>query len=123
MRIVLDTGVFYRREALEALATSQEDVIVPVVALAERLRQLRRDEGDVTAFRRMLARAHFQVEALDEPAATRYALALDVDAEWRRLSHDAFIAGHVREEDQLWTTNPQDFEAIGVPPSQIVRVP
>ena len=123
MRIVLDTGVFYRREALEALAHVQEDVVVPVVALAERLRQLRRDGGDVDAFRRTLRRARFEVEALDETAALRYAIGLDVDAEWRRLSHDAFIAGHLREDDVLWTTNPKDFQAMGVPAAQIVSIP
>ena len=122
LRIILDTGVFYRRDALDALATSQDDIIVPVVALAERLRQIRRDGGDPAAFRRALVRAQFDVEALDEPAATRYSLELEVDAEWRKLSHDAFIAGHVREGDMLWTTNPNDFEALGVPTAQIVRV-
>lgn len=123
MRIVLDTGVFYRREALEALATTQDDVIVPVVALAERLRQLRRDGGDVAAFRRMLDRAQFEVEPLGEAAATRFSTELDVDAEWRKLSHDAFIAGHVGEGDLLWTTNPDDFIALGLPPERIVRIP
>lgn len=122
MRIVLDTGVFYRREALEALATSPHDIIVPVVALGERLRQVRRDGGDPLAFRRMLTRAQFEVEALDERAATRYSLTLAVDAEWRKLSHDAFIAGHVREGDDLWTTNPDDFVALGVPRERIVEV-
>lgn len=123
VRIVVDTGVLYRPAALDALADSPLDIVLPVVALAERLRQVKRDGYDVAAFRRTLARAQIEVEALDEEAATRYALDLATDAEWRKLSHDAFIAGHVRGDDELWTTNPADFEALGVPRDRIVAVP
>lgn len=118
MRIVVDTGVFYRPGALLAL-----DVIVPVVALAERLRQVKRDGFDVGAFRRTLGRAQMEVEPLDETAATRYSLDRAVDAAWRKLSHDAFIAGHVRDDDELWTTNPDDFIALGLRRDQIEAVP
>ncbi|HUR70224.1 MAG TPA: PIN domain-containing protein [Candidatus Thermoplasmatota archaeon] len=122
MRIVVDTGVFYHPEALARLAERPQDIVVPVVALAERLRQVRRDGLDVAAFRRTLVRAHVDVEAMGEPEATSVATAALDDDVWRKLSHDAFIAGHVQPGDELWTTNPEDFEALGVPRERIVRV-
>jgi len=122
LRIVIDTGVFYRPAVLDALARSPHPIIVPVVALAERLRQLKRDGGDMAAFRRTLIRASVTIEPLDEPSALRHSLDLDTDAEWRKLSHDAFIAGHVQPDDELWTTNPNDFVALGVPADRIVTV-
>lgn len=120
MRIILDTGVFYYPEALSRLAELPHDIVVPAVALAERLRQV--DGLDAAAFRRTLARAQVDVEAMGETQATRFAPRLTRD-EWRDLSHDAFIAGHVETADELWTTNPEDFIRIGMPAGQIVAVP
>lgn len=122
LRIVLDTGVFYYPEALTRLAELPHDIIVPVVALAERLRQVERDGLDGGAFRRALRRAQVDVEPMREDHATRFAPTLTEDVDWRRLSHDAFIAGHVGDDDELWTTNPEDFVRIGLRAAQIVAV-
>ncbi|MFP5379813.1 MAG: hypothetical protein ACLGHP_08725, partial [Vicinamibacteria bacterium] len=41
------------------------------------------------------------------------------DRLWTRHARDALIAAHLREGDELWTTNPRDFEALGVPAARI----
>lgn len=123
MRIVLDTGVFFRPEALAALASRPENVVVQAVALAERVRQLHRDKMDVAAFLAALEKAEFVPEALDPSAACALMPRVVDDARWRRLARDAFVAAHVRPGDELWTTNPRDFLALGLPAEQVVAVP
>lgn len=117
MRAVLDTGVFYRRELLEGFLASEIEVVVPAVAYAERVRQLRRDGRDVEEFDRALARGNFVVEPFGGEEALRIPALRD--REWGEHARDAMIAAHVREGDLLWTTNPRDFLAIGLKPSQV----
>lgn len=122
MRVILDTGVFYRPEAITRLAKIPDDVVVPTVVLAERIRQVERDGFNSTAFRRLLYRCQFQVEPLYEEAALRHTRHVHDDEAWNRLARDALIAGHALEDDMIWTTNPSDFLEIGVPEHQIVKV-
>jgi predicted nucleic acid-binding protein len=120
MRIILDTGAFFRPAALKKARDSRHRVIVPVVAYAERLRQVSA-QGAARASRfKELFRP--MVEAFDTEAAHRRVPALHAIPQdrWRRLARDAFIAGHVRPGDELWTTDPDDFVAVGVPKDQIV---
>jgi predicted nucleic acid-binding protein len=123
MRIVLDTGVFYRPAAIHRLAASPDDVIVPTIVLAERIRQVVRDGFDPAAFRRVIDRCPFVVEPLGEEAATRWTARLADDERWHRLARDALIGGHVGNGDVLWTTNPRDFHDVGLPEDQVVEVP
>lgn len=123
VRIILDTGVFFRPERLVELSTRPEDVIVPVVALAERVRQLARDGRDVDAFLRALDATEIYAEPLLADAACAFVARIRDDTVWRRHSRDALIAAHVRPGDELWTTNPRDFLALGLPRASIVPVP
>lgn len=125
MRVILDTGLFFQPEKLRQLRDDDCDVIVPAVVYQERLRQLRRrgsDEGDLA---RLLAYLQFDVEAFSVTEAHRRIVRVGQlsDAQWTRLARDAVIAGHVRPDDQLWTTNGKDFVELGVPAEQVVHVP
>lgn len=117
MRVVLDTGAFYRRGTLGAFRGTDTEVVVPGVAFAERLRQLARDGRDIHHFLATLEEASFFVEAFGETEALRM-VPLD-DATWALDARDAMIAAHVREGDVLWTTNPRDFLALGLKQAQV----
>jgi predicted nucleic acid-binding protein len=123
VRIVLDTGVFYYPETLRSLVERPETIIVPAVALAERVRQLARDGRSEEEFLRTLDDAGYLPEPLAPEAACEVSRRVRDDAKWARLSRDAFIAAHVEPGDELWTTNPRDFKELGVPDFQIVSVP
>ena len=122
MRIILDPGVTFHREALVRLAELPHPILMPVVAFAERVRHLQRDGFDVEAFRRTLRRARVQVEAMTEEHALRYAGRLVDDEAGRKTSRDAFIAGHVGTDDVLWTTHAADFVKLGLRRDQIVEI-
>lgn len=119
---MLDTGVFFRPEALLAVAGLARPVVVPAVVYMERMRQLSRDRRDLAEFHDVLEAMQFDVEPFGKPEAARYAPAIHDDASWRRLARDAMIAGHVGEDDVLWTTNKKDFLAVGVLAERIMDV-
>ena len=119
MRVILDTGVFYRPESLKAL--TGQTPIVPAVVYLERLRQLRRDGRSEDEFNDVLAGLRMVVEPFGREQAARVPKLSDAD--WRRLARDAMIAGHLKEGDMLWTTNPKDFLALGIPARQIIVLP
>lgn len=123
VRIVLDTGVFFRPHALRSLARVPNLVVLPAVAFAERARQLAKKGVEPDALLRLLDELDIAVEPFGADEATRHAARITDDARWRGLARDAMIAGHLRENDVLWTTDPKDFEALGVPPERIVAVP
>lgn len=120
MRTVLDTGVLFRPTALQALKQQAADVVVPAVAYAERLRQFAARGASRAELDDYLARMRFRVEPFGPEEAARYVPGMMDDAAWQRLARDAMIAGHVGPNDRLWTTNPKDFLALGVPKDQIV---
>lgn len=122
MAIVLDTGVLYHPEVLRRLAELPDDIVLPAIAYAERGRQILRDGRSLPELDVALAENEIRVEPFDRDAALRYAVHVHDDATWRRTARDALIAGHVGENDILWTTNRSDFEVIGVPADQIVEV-
>jgi predicted nucleic acid-binding protein len=123
VRVILDTGVFFRPEALRRAAAMEAELVVPTVVFMERARQLRRDGGDVAAFAKRLAADGYVVEPFRASHALRFAVPLTDDQLWRKHFRDAMIAGHLEEGDELWTTNRRDFERIGVPREQIVDAP
>lgn len=123
VRIVLDTGVFFRPAALRRLAEAPNLVVVPAMAFAERARQLAKRGVPADDLLRLLDRLAFAVEPFGPEEAARYAPALVDDGRWRSLARDAMIAGHLRAGDVLWTTDPKDFLDLGVPASQVVAVP
>ena len=123
VRIVLDTGVFFHPAILRRLPEREEDVVVPAVAMAERVRQLLRDGRNVQAFHDQLSAGDFTPEALQPEAACAIVQGLADDSKWDRLARDAFVAAHLRPGDELWTTNPKDFRDLGVPVHAIVAVP
>lgn len=120
MRHVLDTGVLWRKEVVARLGEMDEEVILPAVAYAERARQYRARGWPVEDLDALLDQTAVTVEAMDGMMARRWTERLVDKDQWRRLGFDALIAGHIRDGDRLWTTNPQDFEAVGVPSAQIV---
>lgn len=123
MRIVLDTGVFYHPEALGMMPWYEPPVIVPSIVFAERSRQLAKRGADPDEFAALLQSIGATVEPLDADAAIRFTQHIHDDGKWKRLARDAMIAGHVREGDRLFTTNPRDFIEVGVSPRQIVEIP
>lgn len=122
LRIILDTGVLWRPRALEGALRLGARLVVPAVAFGERARQLQGQGVAVLQFLRSLARYGASVEPMGIAEASRYAPYIRDAASWHRLSRDAFIAGHVGRDDLLWTTNPRDFVAVGVPARQIVSI-
>ena len=123
MRIILDTGVFFYPEALAMMRWYAAPIIVPSVVFAERARQLARIGVHEEALREKLDTFGATIEALGPAEATRFATRITDDKKWARLARDAFIAGHVRDDDRLFTTNVADFVEVGVPESQILEVP
>ncbi len=119
MRIILDTGIFYRPDAWHELAG--RTVVVPAVVYAERVRQLRRDSRTVEELDFILHQMDASVEPLTQLLAATLK-GMD-DRTWRRLSRDAMVACHVRDDDILWTTNPADFLELGLTPEQVVALP
>ncbi|MEA3201026.1 MAG: hypothetical protein QOE90_2454 [Thermoplasmata archaeon] len=118
MRIVLDTGVFFRPAVLRELAAAEDaDVVVPAVVLAERRRQLALAGRRPEELLEILEGNGFAIEPLGRDEAMRVPLA--DDARWRRHARDALIASHVGPVDVLWTTNPRDFLAFGLAPAQV----
>lgn len=117
MRIVLDTGAFFRPAELATLLPPRHQVIVPTVALAERRRRILRDGRSLDELAELLALTGFVVEAhgSDEAFSTPYL----GDAQRARHARDAMIAARVRPGDVLWTTNPKDFPALGLKPEQV----
>jgi predicted nucleic acid-binding protein len=121
MRIVLDTSVLWDKPALERLRKEPGDIVLPAVAFTERARQFVRQGRPVAELWRQLAEGGFEVEAFGAEHGLRHAARLD-DAAWARLARDALIAGHVGPGDVLWTKNPKDFLAVGLPREQVVGV-
>lgn len=119
-RIVMDTGMFFRPTALHEAARGPDDIVIPAVAYAERLRQMAA-RGSVPGFQHTVADLG-RIEPFGPREADRIMPGLGgLDpAAWYRLARDALIAGHVRPGDELWTTDPKDFVAVGVPERQIV---
>jgi predicted nucleic acid-binding protein len=122
MRIILDTGALFQSVALRTLKDDSADVIVPAVAYAERLRHFAVNGASQTDLDSYLARMEFRVEPFGPEEAARFVPGLVDGPTWERLARDAMIAGHVRPGDLLWTTNPKDFLALGVPKDQIVAL-
>lgn len=122
MRILLDTGVLYHPRALDALVEDPRFSVLPAIALAERIRQIRRDGRDPEDLLELLEANRILIESFQKREAFAGVLMLD-DTAWARLARDAMIAAHLRDGDVLWTTNPRDFLALGVARDRIVRVP
>lgn len=119
VRIVLDTGILFRPRALKDARETGRPVVLPAVAVAERLRHFVRDGRATPGFVEDLRAAGVDIEAFGEREATRLPTGAYEDGLWSRHSRDALIAAHLRPGDELWTTNPRDFEALGVPKSRL----
>lgn len=135
MMLVLDTSALWHQPLLEALAAAKarglmEDgrlaAILPAVAHAERLRQLRGDRRRERDWQVTLGRAGVQVEAFGVTDAERVASWVPDEETWRRHARDYLIAAHVHgdrigvTEDRgpAWGTLPaltasEAVEAIG----------
>ena len=122
MRIILDTGVLWRPDAIALVSGERVDVILPAVAYAERQRQLVQ-QGKTTDFLdKMLRTNDIDVEPFTREEANRVSPTVSDDF-WESLARDAMIAGHVGVEDVLWTTNSKDFLELGLLNHQILVVP
>lgn len=122
MRVILDTSALFYPRALEAIDPAWS-VVLPAVAFLERARQLHR-QGRMApeAFRALVLRRGWRIEAFDADLAVRSPAHALADASWRRLARDALIASHVQPGDRLWTANPRDFRRLGVPEDHLVDV-
>ena len=115
MSIVLDTGVFFRPALVRSLGHAKERVVVPAVVLAERARQMARQGRPFSELVGLIEDARFEIEPFGVAQAAAVAHAAPDDDAWRRHARDAMIAAYLRPGDVLWTTNPRDFLALGVP--------
>ena len=122
MRLVVDTGVLWKRHIIDLLAEMGDAVIIPAIVFTERARQVARHGWTAAEFESRLNQWGFTIEPYGVAEACRFAVHQSDDAVWVKHARDAMIAGHVREGDQLWTTNPTDFITLGVPPGQILVV-
>lgn len=119
LRIILDTNTLFRPRLLAQARDSGRPVVLPAVALAERIRQLERDGRHIERFKAMVQAAGIVIEPFDLDEAERVPEGARDDRLWLRHARDALIAAHLRPGDELWTTNPRDFEALGVPKSRL----
>lgn len=122
LRIVLDTCAFFNRGIWDRLAERDEDIILPAVAYAERARRLNVGGGNLRSFEILLDAFQIEVEPFSRGEASRYAIHVEDRTWWRGNARDAFIAGHVRPGDELWTANAKDFEILGLPTGSIVAI-
>lgn len=123
-RVVLDTSALYYPQALALLETQPRPVIVPTIVLLERARQLRASGRDGWSDVVVLASAAgWDIEAFDAAHARRTARLAPLDPRiWRTINRDAMIAGHVGDDDAIWTANPRDFLHLGLKEQQVVDV-
>lgn len=99
------------------------EVVVPTVVFTERARHLAKNGVRPPELLSQLQANRFELEAYGIEEARRFAPRVHDDEAWDRLARDAMIAGHVRSEDVLWTTNPSDFRTLGLDEERIVVVP
>lgn len=121
MRIIVDTDVLWKPRVLQQLADQPADVVVPAIVFTERARQYRKRGWSPDALSLHLRAAQMVVEDFRPEHGLRYAARLVKDGQWKRLARDAMIAGHLEQDDILWTGNAKDFLALGVPEEQIHR--
>lgn len=121
MRHVIDTGVLFHPKAVLELAEREDDIVLPAVAYAERVRQLRRTGRSIEEFDSWLAEFSITIEPFGTQEALRLTSSLGWEM-WRRHARDALIAAHVRSDDVIWTTNWKDFETVGISTLSIRRV-
>jgi hypothetical protein len=119
LRIVIDIGVFFRREIWLELAEFDDDIVLPAVAFTERARQLSRQGINPRDFQIMLHMFDIEIEPFRAQEGLLRAVTADDDW-WKLNARDALIGGHVGPSDMLWTTNPKDFIKLGINPNQIV---
>lgn len=119
LRILLDTGALYRPDVLRAARSERRRVVLPTIAYAERRLQLARDGLDPARLDNLLTQTGVRLEPFSEEHARRLPRGALDDARWQRHARDAMIAAHLGPTDELWTTNPSDFEALGVPRARL----
>jgi len=104
VRLVLDTNALWSRQLVTALfeaATTGRttdgtiEVVLPAVAYAERVRQLRRDGRDVARWKADLVRMGVSVECFCAEQADE--LEGVADPTWGADGRDHLIAAHARE--------------------------
>lgn len=122
LRVILDTSVLWKPEALSRLPSVPRRIVVPAVVYAERLRQFAKRDLPKARLDDHLRSIKGFVEPFGEREAARFVPRLTEDADWKRLDRDAMIAGHVGPADVVWTANPKDFLAVGLREDQVVAV-
>lgn len=121
MSLIVDTGVFFKPAALAKLR-GKRGVVVPSIVFMERARQLEAS-GDWTLeqFAATLRGLRWTIAPYTVKEATRTVRLAPMERDrWGRMARDAMIAGYVGDADVLWTFNPKDFRALGIPDRQIV---
>lgn len=105
MKLVLDTSALWHAPLMKALAEARAcgiapetlSALVPAIAYAERVRQLRRDGRDVAVWRENLATAGIEVEPFSQQRAEALPQGAIDDEEWERHARDFLIASHAGE--------------------------
>lgn len=120
MRVILDTGALFHPAVIYRARDERRALVLPAVAYAERRRQLLTAGRRFEEYDRLLDEARIEVEPFTRTEADR--IPGLPNAAWGRLARDAMIAAHVRPGDQLWTTNPNDFLALGLSREEVLDV-
>lgn len=120
MVVVVDTNILWDTAALARLRDCAQPAVLPAVALAERARQLLIQGRALDELWGTLHQAGIDVVPMMRDQAIRCGELRVPDNLWSRHARDAMIAGHVGPDDVLWTKNPKDFLAVGLPPERIL---
>lgn len=112
MRLVLDTNALWHPPLVDAISEAKtrglmDDgrlaVILPAIAYAERLRQLRAHARDLGRWREELDDSGVKIEAFGEREAHQLHEAAAEEALWRRHGRDFLIAAHAGVEGEVVT--------------------
>lgn len=119
MRIILDTGVLSRPDAIRDLAEQEHHLILPSLALAEHARFIDRAGHSLRDLLITLRMFEVEIEPLDVEQVHRLPRGAHEDHLWEAAGREALIASHLQDHDIVWTTNPDDFLALGLRPGQV----
>ena len=114
MKLVLDTNALWEPALWKALIAAKDlgamddgrlSAVLPCVAYAERVRQIRRDAKDVVMWKEKLAQAGVVVEPFDTKQAERLPEEAHRNDLWSRHARDMMVAAHVEADRTLVTAD------------------
>jgi hypothetical protein len=114
VKLVLDANALWHRPLALALAEARDsgamdrgavEAVLPAIAYAERVRQLRRDGRDVDLWKEQLRRLGLRIEPFGEGEAERVPVEALDDAAWATHARDLLIAAHAAPDRDVVTSD------------------